>query len=59
VARELGAIEEETFQQADIARDYRNFIHPGYAARRQQICDRATALAVLAGLEFVIRDLSR
>jgi hypothetical protein len=59
VARELGAIAEETFKQADTARNYRNFIHPGYAARRQQVCDRATALAVVSGLEHVIRDLSR
>jgi len=59
VARELGTIKDETFKQADTARDYRNFIHPGYAARRQQVCDRATALAVLSGLEHVIRDLSR
>jgi hypothetical protein len=57
VARELGIIEEATFKQADTARDYRNFIHPGYAARRKLICDRATALAVLSGLEHVIRDL--
>jgi hypothetical protein len=59
VARELGVIEEKTFKQADTARDYRNFIHPGYAARQKQGCDRATALAVLSGLEHVIRDLSR
>jgi hypothetical protein len=59
VARELGAIEEATFKQADTARNYRNFIHPGYAARQQQVCDRATALAVVSGLEQVIRDLDR
>ena len=59
VARELNVIEEETFKQADIARGYRNLIHPGLAARRNQICDRATALTVLSGLEHVIRDLSR
>ncbi len=51
VARELGVIGEETFKQADTARNYRNFIHPGYAARQKQVCDRATALAVLSGLE--------
>jgi hypothetical protein len=59
VARELGVIEEETMKQADTARNYRNLIHPGYAARRRQVCDRATALAVLSSLEHVIRDLSR
>jgi len=55
----LGAIEEDTFKQADTARDYRNFIHPGYVARRRQVCDRAIALAVLSGLGHVIRDISR
>jgi hypothetical protein len=59
VAWELGAIEEATFKKADTASNYRNIMHPGYAARLQQVCDRATALAVLAGLEHVIRDFSR
>jgi hypothetical protein len=59
IVRDLDIIEEETHKQADTARDYRNFIHPGFAARRNQICDRATALAVLSGLEHVIRDISR
>jgi hypothetical protein len=58
VARELGAIEETTFKQADTARDYRNLIHPGNAVRRGQVCNRATALAVLSGLEHIIRDIS-
>ena len=58
VAAELGVIKEATFKAAEIARDYRNFIHPGRAARRKQVCDRGTALAVLSGLEHVIRDLN-
>jgi hypothetical protein len=59
VARELNMIEEKTFRQAEMARDYRNLIHPGLAARQKLVCDRATALTVLSGLEHVIRDLSR
>jgi len=59
VARELGVIEERTFKQSDTARDYRNLIHPGYAARSGQLCNRATALAVVSGLEHVIGDLGR
>jgi hypothetical protein len=59
VARELGFIEEATFKQSDTARDYRNLIHPGYASRSEQSCNRATALAVVAGLELVIGDLGR
>jgi len=57
VARELGVIEEGTFKQSDTARDYRNLIHPGYASRSKQACNRATALAVVSGLEHVIGDL--
>lgn len=53
VARELGFIEEATFRQSDTARDYRNLIHPGYASRSKQSCNRATALAVVSGLEHV------
>jgi hypothetical protein len=59
VARELGVIEERTFKQSDTARDYRNLIHPGYAYRSRQVCSRATALAVVSGLEHVIGDLGR
>lgn len=57
VAGELGVIEEATFKQSDTAWDYRNLIHPGYASRSEQACNRATALAVVSGLEHVIRDL--
>jgi hypothetical protein len=59
VAHELGVIEERTFKQSDTARDYRNLIHPGYASRSGQVCNRATALAVVSGLEHVIGDLGR
>jgi hypothetical protein len=59
VARELGFIEEATFKQSDTARDYRNLIHPGYASRSKQACSRATALAVVSGLEHIIGDLGR
>jgi hypothetical protein len=59
VARELDLIEEKTHKQADTARDYRNLIHPGLAAGTKQVCDRATALAVLSGMEHVIRDIGR
>jgi hypothetical protein len=58
VARELGIINDATFKQADTARGYRNLIHPGVASRKKESCDRATALAVVSGLEHVIRDLT-
>lgn len=59
VAKALGAIRDTTFRQADTARDYRNLIHPGRASRKNQVCNRATALAVISGLEHVINDLGR
>jgi hypothetical protein len=57
VARELKLIHDRTFTQVETARDYRNLIHPGVAARRNQVCNRATALAVVSGLEHVMDDL--
>jgi hypothetical protein len=54
-ARALNLISEETEKQADLARDYRNLIHPG-KLRGQRYCDRATALGALAGCEMVARD---
>ena len=58
IAGELEVIKPNTVAAATLARDFRNLIHPGAAARRSGVCDRATALSALAGLEHVIRDLS-
>jgi len=58
VAAHLGIIEPETATQARQARNFRNLIHPGRAIRLGQKADRATALAALAAVEFVVRDLT-
>ena len=58
VARALGLIEDETAKQADLAREFRNLIHPGRAARLAKACDRGTALSALATVELIVRDLS-
>ena len=58
VARHLALIEDETVKQADLAREFRNLIHPGRAARLAKVCDRGTALSALAAVELVVRDLS-
>ena len=58
VARHLALIEDETVTQADLAREFRNLIHPGRAARLAKVCDRGTALSALAAVELVVRDLS-
>jgi hypothetical protein len=58
VAAQLRVIEPETAVQVRQARNFRNLIHPGRAARLGQKCDRGTALAALAAVEFVVRDLT-
>jgi hypothetical protein len=58
VARTLALIEDETEKQADLARVFRNFIHPGRSARLGKVCDRGTALSALASVELIVRDLT-
>jgi hypothetical protein len=58
VAGELGIIKVGTVQQARLAKDFRNLIHPGRAIRLGQKCDRGTALSALAAVELVVRDLT-
>jgi hypothetical protein len=58
VARALGLIEDETAKQADLAREFRNLIHPGRSARLAKKCDRGTALSALAAVELIVRDQS-
>jgi len=58
VAKALGLIEDETAKQADLAREFRNLIHPGRSARLAKKCDRGTALSALAAVELIVRDLS-
>src|SRR5260370_37378034 len=58
VSVELGIIKPNTAKQTRLAKDFRNFIHPGVAQRLGEKCDRATALSAVAGMEHVVRDLS-
>jgi hypothetical protein len=58
VAAELALITDDTRTAALLAKDFRNLIHPGRAARLGQVCDRATALSAVAALEHVVRDLT-
>jgi hypothetical protein len=57
-AHGLGIVTEETFKATDLAREFRNLIHPGKAARLNQVCDRGTAHNALGALDHVVRDLS-
>jgi hypothetical protein len=58
VARHLTRVTDETATQCRLCKNFRNLIHPGRAARLGQVCDRGTALAALAAVELVVRDLT-
>jgi hypothetical protein len=58
LAKTLELIEAETEKQADLARGFRDLIHPGRAARLAKVCDRGTALSALAAVELIVRDIS-
>lgn len=58
VATSLDLIEKATAQQATLAKDFRNLIHPGRAQRQSEVCDRGTALTALAAVELIARDLT-
>jgi len=59
VSYELKIIGMKTKEQALLSADFRNLVHPGKALRDQITCDRAATYSVLAGLEHVIKDLSK
>jgi hypothetical protein len=58
VAKHLTIITDKTAAQDGLTKDFRNLIHPGVAARAGLLCDKATALSALAGLEHTIRELA-
>jgi hypothetical protein len=58
VAGHLNLLKPDTCSAARLARNFRNLIHPGRAARLAQTCDRATAYSAIGALEHVIRDLT-
>jgi hypothetical protein len=58
VAANLNIIKKDTQTETRLAREFRNLIHPGRAQRLGQTCDRGTALASVAALDHVVRDLS-
>jgi hypothetical protein len=58
VVSHLGIIKPDTSTQVRLAKEFRNFIHPGRAARLRQKCDQGTALSALAAVHLVVRDLT-
>lgn len=58
VAADLKLLDGDTVSQVDLARDYRNLIHPG-KVKRSQPCSRATAMTAVAAMERVKQDLGK
>jgi hypothetical protein len=58
VSAHLKLVKPETATLVKLAKDFRNHIHSGRAARLQQKCDRSTALAAPAAVEAVARGLT-
>jgi len=57
-AVELKLLRERTANQARLAKDFRNLIHPGRSIRLGEICNRGTALGAVAAVELVIEDIT-
>jgi hypothetical protein len=58
VAKAADCISEDTAAACDLAKKFRNLIHPGRVERLEVACDRATAHSALAAVHLVIRDLT-
>ena len=58
VCEALKLIKGDTVAQCQLARKFRNLIHPGRAQRLGQPCNRGTALSAVAAVEHVVTDLT-
>jgi len=58
VSKNLELVNEPTAIQADLARGFRNLIHPGREIRLNQKCSRGTAHSALAAVEHIVEDFS-
>jgi hypothetical protein len=54
-----GIIDTGTEQQAGLAKDARNLVHPGRALRSGDVCNKATALAALAAVYRLMEQLKK
>jgi hypothetical protein len=59
ISAELGLVDAETEKQADLARDFRNYIHPGRVKTKGKKCDEKTALLTRAAVLAVVEDLRK
>lgn len=59
VSHGLELITKNTLDQVLLAKDFRNFIHPGREVRLNQKCNRGTAYVAIAAVELVINNVSK
>ena len=58
-AGKLECVGKDTITGAQMAKDYRNLIHPGASKRAGQVCDLRSAHHAVAALDHVVRDLTK
>jgi hypothetical protein len=59
VAGDLKLISPSTVIAVGQAKDFRNLIHPGLAARQKTPCSRGTAYSAVGAMNFVIEELEK
>lgn len=59
VAHQMGLVSGSTKDELDLARNYRNLIHPAKTIREQVKCDRGTAYIAAGALEHLVSDLRK
>jgi hypothetical protein len=59
LAKRNGLIDVSAEQQASLAKDARNLIHPGRALRSREECNKSTSLTALCAVYRVVDDLKR
>ena len=59
VAKALGLISDATATLCDLARDFRNLIHPGLAISVDQECNRGTARTAAAAIDHVVSEFEK
>lgn len=57
VSHSLKLISDATRKQCDLAKEYRDLIHPAKEQREKMRCTRATALGACAAVQHVVEDL--
>lgn len=58
VASRLGVLSDGCAEQAKIAQDYRNLIHPGREKRKERKASQGTAWCSVAALHLVVEELA-